>query len=165
MSTRSGIRAEEVPLRVLPSTFLQANARPKDKLPDLEHLIVNVCRATLPRASLKPMTLSRYSASRTTEIISGHDSLRIPYFELSLQLIHTNRAEIVATTLGVRSIGSPRSRIAATMQAISNAPFSRCWSIMNNIGDEKAKVSTVDVPRVVEHGHTPGQPCEVPVTD
>jgi hypothetical protein len=42
-------------------------------------------------------------------------------------------------------MGSPRSRIAATMEAaISKAPFSRCLSTPDSLGDEKAKVKRVD---------------------
>ena len=46
-------------------------------------------------------------------------------------------------SLGDGWIGSPRSRIAATMQAvISNAPFSRCLSMPESIGgEERASVA------------------------
>jgi len=50
----------------------------------------------------------------------------------------------VAFSFGLGWIGSPRRRIAATMHAaISRAPFSRCLSMPESIGEHKAKVNQV----------------------
>ncbi len=62
-------------------------------------------------------------------------------------------SETVAKTLGDRTNGSPRSRIAATiLAAINKAPFSRCLSITEqSIGDEQLPVMIDMINDVSQH--------------
>lgn len=69
------------------------------------------------------------------------------YLSNSIHTSFANRteSEIVATTLGNRSIDSPRSRITAIIQAaISKAPFSRWLSTRGILGEQTKKVKLSD---------------------